>query len=223
MTHLGSEIFLVTYLVSEIYLTSFWIVLHEEMDQFCYYPTFDSNYHYFCGPIDGKLLMTFWLLCKDAMFKEKKKKKTQIDWRLFVFILWHLYVFFLHSMESFGCVDCCMKNNQGGWMIFGCVNCRMNNDQEGWTILMLMLSLFTTLLAWISNLKKWRLAIWYHYFTHMGSNIGKHILFVALSIITIIFTFNGSNIAIQWITIFHYCMTHFKERWVIMISIFFRC
>lgn len=122
-------------------------------------------------------------------------------------------------MGNFGCVDYCMNDNQGRWIIIilllmldlfdnqgggGVIRMlpfdyHISNDQEGgWILLLLiiiMLSLFTVLLDWIGNQNKWRLAIWYHYFILMGSNVGKHKLFVTVLIITLIFAFVGSNIS----------------------------
>ena len=47
----------------------------------------------------------------------RTRKKLQISWHLFVFILWCLYVSLLHLMGSFGTFDCRMNNGQRWWIL----------------------------------------------------------------------------------------------------------
>ena len=118
---------------------------------------------------------------------------------------------------SFYCLNCYMNNDKGGWIIMIITiilldpfdsqregwmtrimlfDCFMNNNQGGgWIIIIILLSL-TILLDQFGNQNKWIPAIWYHFFfTLVGSDVRRHKLFVALSILAIIFTFIRSDIS----------------------------
>ena len=158
-----------------------------------------------------QILPVLWLSTAD------KQKKMPLAW--FIIKIYFNYIITILFLLSI--IDMQILFNQ-----------HTNNDQAGWMIIIIiiiiiiiMLPLFTILFDWfndshIDNHNKLTLTIWYHLFTIMVSYIGKHNLFVMVTVMTIIFIFIWSSISLYWITIFDYCTIGFKGTWIMMMGIY---